>query len=151
MTADGSFDDVDFAVLAEMRAAWSEADPVPPELVGTVCFALELASPDADIMRSVEQHALPAARGDENARLITFDGAEVAMMINVSPGRGDHVRIDGWLTPPAAHVVELRTPSRDSAVTADPDGRFAFLDVPRGIAQFVVRANGTVTTPAIVL
>lgn len=148
---DSVFDTAHLIVLGQVRDAWAEADPVPPELVETIHFALELASPDAEIMRAVEQHALPAAKGDENTRLITFDGAETAVMINISPVHEDAVRIDGWLTPPAAHRIVLRTTTGELTVSSDDDGRFAFLDVPRGMAQFVVRTNGTVTTPAIVL
>ena len=152
MSADeGPFDTRELALLEQMREAWEEADPLPPELVETIHFALELTAPDAEIMRAAEQHALPAAKGDENTRLITFDGAEVAVMINISPAREGAVRVDGWLTPPAAHVIELRTATGELAVSSDEDGRFAFAEVPRGMAQFVVRANGTVTTPAIVL
>lgn len=141
----------ELASLGQLRDAWSEADPVPPELVEVIQFALELADADAEILRAARQDALPAAKGDENTRLITFDGAEVAVMINISPGRADAVRIDGWLTPPAAHRIELRTSAGEYVVSSDEDGRFAFQEVPRGMAQFVVRANSTVTTPAIVL
>jgi hypothetical protein len=76
-------------------------------------------------------------------------------MFSVSPSGAATVRLDGWLAPPAAHRVELRTEAGCLETSADADGRFAVADVPHGLAQLVVHpaAGGTrsVVTPSVVL
>ncbi|MCP2241583.1 hypothetical protein [Lentzea aerocolonigenes] len=152
MNADPPFDAADLDVLRQLRGAWTEADPVPPDLVETVHFALELTSGTEEIMRAVEEHALPVAKGDDSTRTITFDGTELTVMVSVAPASGAAVRVDGWLTPPGVHQIELRVQGELLRTSSDDGGRFAFDRVPRGLVQLVVRAGGTVlVTPAMVL
>ena len=76
-------------------------------------------------------------------------------MVTITPTAADRVRIDGWVAPGGGVVVELRIVDETRTTTADPDGRFVFDDVPRGLAQFTLRApNGArppVVTPSIEL
>ncbi|SFR30142.1 hypothetical protein SAMN04488564_12917 [Lentzea waywayandensis] len=152
MNADRPFDAVDLEMLRQLRGAWTEADPAPTDLVATVHFALELTSGTEEIMRAVEEHALPVAKGDDSTRTITFDGTELIVMVSIAPAAGATARIDGWLTPAGVHQIELRLQDGLLRTSSDDGGRFAFDRVPWGLVQLVVRADDTVlVTPAMVL
>jgi hypothetical protein len=103
---------------------------------------------------SADELAPAGVRGVEETRMITFDSDSLTIMFSVSPCDAATVRLDGWLAPPAAHRVELRTADGPMETSADADGRFAVADVPHGLAQVVVHpADGTrtVVTPSVVL
>ena len=131
-------------------------DPPPADLDERVMFALALTDLDAEVARLAE--ATPAlARAGEQARTVTFDAASRSVMITIVE-RTDHlVRVDGWLAPGAALVVELRLPepAEPLLVTADETGRFVFDEVPHGLAQLLIHptADGTpkVVTPSLLL
>jgi len=158
---DGPLDDGDAAILEELRGVYTAADPVPADLLDRVTFALALEDIDLEVLRMREESTplLSAVRGEERSRTITFDSDSLTIMISLSPSDADDIRIDGWLAPPAAHRVELRTATGALVAIADDDGRFVIEPVPRGIAQLVVRTgdaesqgNGrTVVTPSIVV
>ncbi|MEU7524470.1 hypothetical protein AB0A74_01900 [Saccharothrix sp. NPDC042600] len=141
----------DLAVLRDVQALWEIADPMPPELTEVVEFALELAKADSEVLQAAVHQDLPAARGDERTRLVTFDGAGITVMVDIALSDDGTARVDGWLTPAAPHRVELRRRGGPLEVTADERGRFAFDRVPRGMVQLVVHADRTVTTPVIVV
>jgi hypothetical protein len=150
MDADEPMDDLDAAILAGVREYWTSVDPVPPDLVDRIQFALDLANMDAEVSRLTETEKAAAARGDERSRVITFDSESLTIMITVvSDGAGDR-RMDGWLTPAARHSIELRTDEHILTTESDESGRFAFGTVPAGLVQLVVRRDvtQTVTTPA---
>jgi hypothetical protein len=97
----------------------------------------------------------------EEARVVTFDSDSLTIMIRISQ-LGGLVRIDGWLAPPQACLVELRSGERTVDADADAEGRFVLDAIPRGLAQLVVRLGGdgktltggrrqSILTPAIVL
>src|SRR5262245_50102978 len=104
-------DDIDIAILDGIAGLLDAVDPAPAGLVERVQFALALEDIDAEFTRLREQSELltAAARGDEESRTITFDSTSLTIMITISTGGDDTVRLDGWLAPPAAHRVELRT------------------------------------------
>jgi hypothetical protein len=56
----------------------------------------------------------------------------------VSPLDRGHRRVDGWLTPSAALLVRLHVGGVVREETADEDGRFAFGEVPAGLAHFTI-------------
>ncbi|RSM43825.1 hypothetical protein DMA12_18325 [Amycolatopsis balhimycina DSM 5908] len=114
-------------------------------------FALEPADPDIEVLKACGYREPAVARGDERTRSITFEGASRTVVLTVTPTSGGLVRVDGWLTPPAALPVELRTPDGPVATSSDERGRFAFDQVGRGTVQLVVRDNGTTLTPSIVV
>lgn len=138
------------SLFGKLRAMWSHVDPPPALLVDLTCFALESTTASTEVLRPGARE-LVGARGDERARLVTFDGDSLTVMVDILVQADDTVRVDGWLTPPANHRVELRLATGDVHVTTADDGRFAFDRVPRGLAQFLVHANGSVSTPSIVL
>lgn len=152
-------DDLDEEILAELRAAWTAADPPPADLDARVSFALALSGLDVEVARlQQETYAGSGARAVERTRTITFDCDSLSLMISVS-GAGTGVRVDGWLAPPGRCRVELRTAPAGPdgqdvtyAVEADESGRFVVTGVPHGLAQLVVHTSGrTVVTPSIVL
>jgi hypothetical protein len=97
------------------------------------------------------------ARSEEVSRTITFDSSSLTIMIMLAdPDAGQTVRIDGWLAPPAAHEIEVRTTEGSLVIQADGDGRFVADEVPCGLCQLVVRVvdagrSRLVVTPSIVL
>jgi hypothetical protein len=147
-------DDFDFELLAGLRDVWETVDPMPSDLISRIQFAVELEDVDFEVMRVREQQELAAARGDETTRLITFDGESLTIMVNVRPNKDGTIRLDGWLTPPASHPIELRTSNGSVMTTSDEGGRFVVDGVPHGMTQLVVRPDSqrkTVSTPTISL
>jgi len=157
--ADLPLDGMDQAILDRLAAIHTLLDPPPDDLDERVSFAIALESLDAEVARLSEQQTVGSgARGTERTRTITFDADSRAMMITISDHQDGTVRIDGWLAPSAPLRVELRLPEPAPlrAVTADATGRFAFEDVPHGIAQLLVQppeggALPRVVTPAFAL
>ena len=160
-SADAPVDELDVAILADMRDMYSATDPVPGALVDQVLFAVALADFDLEVcqVHAAADLAMAGDRAEEPSRTITFDGESLTVMVTISPGEGGTVRLDGWLAPAAAFRVELRTVGGSMATTADDGGRFALDDVPHGLAQLVVRPTEAaltsgvkgVVTPSIVL
>jgi hypothetical protein len=153
--ADEPIDGVDLALLAELRALYGDLDPAAPDLVERIQFALALEDLDVEVFRaSAGSGVLAGVRGAEETRTITFDSDSLTIMFSISPAGPAAVRLDGWLAPPAAHRVELRTEGGAIQTDADADGRFAVDDVPHGLAQLVVHPAGgvrPVVTPSVVL
>jgi len=156
-------DELDFSILRDVRELWDALDPVPATLVDQICFALDLESADFEVLRLTERMRFEVARGEEQSRLITFDSDSLTIMIKIDENRNGTVRLDGWLTPPASHPVDLRTTNGTMSTSSDDGGRFALDGIRPGMAQLVVRPTGTitaaqaeqrgrtVTTPSIVL
>jgi len=155
-------DATDFALLAEIRDTVELLDPMPADLVQRVQFALELEALDIEVSRLVgadRDADVVGARGDELSRTITFDSDSLTIMIRISSAAADTVRMDGWLAPPAAHEVEVRTLGGSLRLCADEEGRFVIEAIPRGVTQIVVRTSAnqpdadgrTVVTPSIVV
>jgi hypothetical protein len=144
--------DSDEAVLHRVRELWAAVDPPPPLLADWVLFALEPTTPDAEILRMAgHREPAAAARGDEYTRSITFEGKNRTVVLTLTPSGEDTVRVDGWLAPPGALTVELRTGGGPLSTTSDERGRFAFDQVERGPVQLVVRDNGTTLTPSVLV
>jgi len=157
--ADGPLDEIDAAILDQVRSAYAVADPPPPDLDDRVRFAIALESVDVEVARLQEDVlAGSGARSGERTRTITFDAHSLTILISILDTAEGHVRLDGWLAPPAAHRVELRLGAVPGAevvsrqVTADELGRFVFVDVGRGLAQLVVHPaagpGASVATPS---
>jgi hypothetical protein len=156
--ADAPLDEVDAAILAELGAAYSAADPPPAELDERVRFAVALGGIEAEVARLSEDLLTGSgARAGEQPRTVTFDAPSLTVMLTIVVVPGGRRRLDGWLAPPAPLRVELRTAGSRAtthAATADDTGRFVVEGVPPGLAQLTVRLiepGRTVVTPAVVL
>jgi hypothetical protein len=159
---DQQMDDLDFEILARIRALFELADPMPADLPERVRFSLAMRGLESEVARLVteEDPRLVGARGAERSRTVTFDSASLGIIIRIEENKNGSVRIDGWLAPPQPREIEMQTSAETLSVSSDEEGRFAFAEVPRGTARLVVvgaaareqRAGGpSVVTPALVL
>jgi len=160
--SDQQLDDFDFAILDGIRAIFEQIDPMPADLPERVRFSLALRGLETEVARLVteEDSRLAAARGTEQSRTVTFDSASLSVIIRIEESKNGSVRIDGWLAPPQRRDIELETSAETLRVASDDAGRFAFGQVPPGVARLVVvgaaerdQSGGgpTVVTPALVL
>ena len=158
--ADAPLDEVDAAVLAELAAMYTVADPSPSDLDARVSFAVALQHGDLEmeVARLTEDLLVGGgARAADQPRTLTFDCPTLTVMVTVVALPHGQRRIDGWLAPAAALVVDVRAGGSGTVthtVTADPTGRFVVESVPAGLAQLTVhlaRSGRTVVTPAVVL
>ena len=137
----GRLDGLDVEILDGIRTLYTGVDPPPRHLVERVQFALELADADVEVFRLGLDHDLVTATRGEQSRTVTFDSDSMSIMIRLSPGEHGRIRLDGWLAPPAARQVELRTSGAGDPVLrtdADDQGRFVFDEVPHGLVQLAV-------------
>jgi len=145
MTDSQDLNDVDAAILKQLRATYARVDPPPADLDMRVQFAIELENIDIEVARLSEDLIVGSgARGTERMRTITFDSESVTIMISIIE-RDGQVRIDGWLAPGGGRRVELRmagtsatTRGASRTVTTEETGRFVFDGVDHGLAQLVV-------------
>jgi hypothetical protein len=160
--SDGRLDEIDVAVLDQIRAVYATTDPPPADLDDRVRFAITLDAVDVEVARLQEDLLVGSgARSDHQTRTITFAAPNLTVLVSVVDLPDGLVRLDGWLAPPGRHQVELRlgAPPGPAAATADDEGRFVFAAVDHGLAQLVVRPLGedgnglatTVVTPSMVL
>ncbi|OXM53104.1 hypothetical protein [Amycolatopsis alba] len=147
-------DEVDFAILRRVRELWEAKDPLPPDLIDRIRFAAEIESADIAVLRPADAPEHAAARGDEPVRQRTFTCTcdELTVMVNLTSAGHGTVRVDGWLTPPGRHRVEVRTSTGSLETEADAGGRFAVQPVLSGPAQLIVSVSPrTFVTPTIEL
>jgi len=160
-SADEPLDDVDFGLLDDIRDMFDATDPMPADLPERIRFFLALRDLEIEVARLTAQEDQPAlaVRGAEQSRTITFDSDSLTIMIRIDANRDGTVRVDGWLAPPQRREIEIKTTADPLIVSSDEQGRFAFVRVPRGTAQVIVRpaapgpggAGPSVVTPALIL
>jgi hypothetical protein len=159
-------DDVDRAILGQLRDTYVLADPPPAELDERVRFAIALENIDVEVARLQEDLLIGSgARGEDRTRTITFDCDSITIMITIVEVGDERLRLDGWLAPAERRRVELRVaePSVDGGssrvVTTEDTGRFVFDDLGHGVVQLLVRpveqrddqSALTVVTPSLLL
>ncbi len=150
----GTSDELDWEILRQLRDLWEETDPVPTTLVEQIQFAVRLQDVELEVFRLSELVGMPAARGDEHSRLLTFECTSLTIMVSVGVRNDGTVRLDGWVQPASALPIEVRTPSGSITVSSDQEGRFAVDRVTHGLIQLIVRPPGenrTISTPAVEL
>lgn len=153
--AAGAIDDLDVEVLRRTAELFDALDPAPAGLADRINFGLTLEALHAEVAKLQRSASLVGVRAetDSDVQTVTFTSSRLTTMITVTPTPGDRVRVDGWIAPGGRLVVELRAQSETRQTASDEDGRFVFEDVPRGLAQFVLRTPGEdgslVVTPAI--
>jgi hypothetical protein len=156
--ADAPLDQVDLAILAGVRDMYGSTDPPPPDLDNRVLFALALSGLEDEVARLRDEALVGSGpRGALRTRTLTFESADLEIMIAVTEVGGGQVRVDGWLVPPGPRRVELRIAgAQPGAVAAtrtaraDAAGRFVIGGIRRGLAQVRVLpaasgASGVVT------
>lgn len=145
-------DERDEAVLQRIANAYAAEDPVPDGLVDRLQFAITLDALHAEIAELQRMDGLVGARGETAADVqsVTFSSQSLTIMITVTPIGPDVVRIDGWAADAPGVSIELKTSQDRRQTVADDDGRFVFDDVPRGMAQFLVRHSEGSGRPSVV-
>jgi hypothetical protein len=149
----GHLDALDEQLLRRIATTFEAADPVPPGLVSRIQFGITMDALHAEIaqLQRVGAEAVGArADGAAEAQTVTFTSASVTTMVTIRPIGAQRVRIDGWAAPGAGLGVELRIVGGLLRTEADSDGRFVFEDVPRGLAQFVLRAPQEALRPPVI-
>jgi hypothetical protein len=159
-TADQPLDEADAAIINDIREMFQAADSMPADLPERIRFSLSLRHLEFEMARLCAEEGQPvlAVRGVEQSRTITFESDSLMIMIRIDADGDGTARIDGWLAPPYPRRIDLRTTAETLTAAADDGGRFVFIRVPRGSAQFVVRAEPgagdsrqAVVTPTLIL
>jgi hypothetical protein len=150
--AAGQIDAEDDRILAQLAALYHDIDPPPAGMVERIQFGITLDALHAEIaelQRNAERAGVRSGEAIE-AQSVTFTSASMTTMVTITASSGDRVRIDGWVAPGGGVTVELRIAGESRTTMADADGRFVFADVPRGMAQFLLRPPaGTSQTPVV--
>ena len=160
-SADEPLDDLDLALLDDVRDLYQAVDPMPADLPERIRFSLALRGLEVEVARLTAEEDLPvlATRAVEQSRTVTFDSDSLTIMIRIDANTDGTARVDGWLAPSQRREIEMRTTAGTLSVVSDEQGRFAFTSVSRGIVQLVVQPaeqgpGGTgqsVVTPELVI
>jgi hypothetical protein len=127
----------DEALMDEVRAAFLIFDPVPEAVLASGRAAFAWREPDAAQARLVADST--AAAGIRGAsRLLTFDGTDLTVQIEVN-GRGPDRELVGRLSPPAPAHVRIRHLGGELTARVDPAGHFIAAGVPTGLVSLVFR------------
>lgn len=150
--AAGSIDETDQELLRRLSGLYAETDPVAVGLIERLQFGVTLNALHAEIAELQRMDDLIGARGGEATQVqtVTFTSSNLTTMVTISQLGADRVRIDGWAAPGAGISVELRVAGGVQHMVGDADGRFVLEDVPRGLAQFVLRAVEDSARPPVI-
>jgi hypothetical protein len=150
-------DAADVQVLQEVAELLDQVDPVPDDLVDRVKFSLALDEMFSEVARitrtSVDALAVRnEPTSDVRTETLTFSADELTVMVSISRGGRDGLRIDGWVAPPGPTSVQLRLQDESRELVTDESGRFVLEGVPEGFAQMTFRPvsgeeRGSVVTP----
>ena len=145
----------DVALLGRLGAVFDRHDPVPSGLVGRLEFALTLDALETEVATFLQVDLAPSgtrAADTEAVRTVTFTSETLDTMVTLTDAPDGTVRVDGWIAPGAAMLVELLLDGARLEVHADEDGRFVLEAVPKGLVKFALHPDGrTVLSPAIEL
>jgi hypothetical protein len=153
--AAGQLDLVDRAALGRIATLYSQLDPMPDGLIDRVQFGMTLEALHSEIAELERSADLVGVRSDgDDVSTVTFTSARLTTMVTLTVVSTDVVRIDGWVVPGEAMAIALRLVGGNLETVSDADGRFVFENVPRGLAQFVLRPpsdgdDSSVVTPSI--
>ncbi|GAA1465771.1 hypothetical protein [Microbacterium thalassium] len=126
----------DAAIFARMRDAWSEIDPVPADLVDRMvaAVAVEDLSREYALLTLVETAELGAVRGDTDTATLQFSDGTTSVLLHIAATESGGRRVDGWVDGDAL-AVRLVHGERDWSAESGEHGRFAFDEVPSGLAR----------------
>jgi hypothetical protein len=145
---DGPLDEQDLAILSGVREVYQALDPMPPDLLDNIRFAISAQDVEVEVARMSADVLAVLTRGNGRQRMITFKGPSTTILLSVRRNDDDTARVDGWLIPSAAHHVEIRTLEGTSATDADDRGRFVLDHLPRVGSHLIVRTPfRSITTP----
>jgi len=124
----------DAELVARLRALWSEVDPAPASLIDRMIAAVaaEGLSSEYALLTLVEQ-PLGAVRAETDALTLQFSDGTTSILLHVTTTANGRRRVDGWIDTAAAEVVLVQG-DRERTTRPAETGRFAFDDVPPGMA-----------------
>jgi hypothetical protein len=112
----------------QLRELSARLDPVPPRLLRAAADSYTWRTIDSDLAElvfdSVVDDYVAATRGNEHARLLTFEANGLTLDVQVT-GSGQGRRIVGQLTPPQRLGVVIRQDADVTELDADELGRFS--------------------------
>jgi hypothetical protein len=128
----------DEELMVDVRAAFDAFEPVPERVLAAGRATLARREPGATLAELVadSRSGAPGVRGA--SRLLAFDGAGLAVEVEVS-GAGRDVELVGRLSPPAPAHVRVRHPGGELTARVDRAGHFIVPGVPPGLVSLVFR------------
>jgi hypothetical protein len=133
----------DEELLARVRDAFAELEPVPARVLAAGRAAFAFREPGSVLAGLTGDHDAAAAglRGSGlggTARLLTFAGPDIEVEIEVT-GSGADREIAGRVAPPGPARIRVRHPDGELTCQADRTGHFALPAVPAGLVSLVFR------------
>lgn len=128
----------------ELAAMWEARDPMPAGLAERVLVALGMEDLDAqyELLHLVERtRELTGARADSEALTVVFTGADLSLMLRISPLGERERRLDGWISPARAARVTVRQQGGSWDSSADALGRFEIARMPTGLSRVELSAT----------
>lgn len=149
--AAGALDDVDAQLLETVRHIHEDVDPMPPDLVDRVKFAMTVAALEAEVADIVSSATLETVRGTDydRADTVTFACDGLSVMVSIEHGPKTRADVIGWVSESDVEI-ELRERGRTRTTVVDDEGRFAFTGVERGLVNFVLRRRADPAAPPII-
>ena len=138
-----SIDPADEAMLEYLGRLAEGIDPAPPLSYELGRAAWAMRRVDVELAQLISDSAFETAgvRGEEQARLLSFEAGEILMEVQISPA-GDRGQVLGQIVPPpgtSAGVVRLEVRDGTSlSAPLDEVGGFRFEGVPLGLVRFYV-------------
>lgn len=133
----------DAELFARLRTLWMEVDPAPAELVDRMVAAVAAddLSREYALLTLVDGANAPV-RGEGDAMTLQFSDGTLSILLHVTEAASGRRRVDGWVD---AGATEIRLLQGDRSWTTEPGehGRFAFDDIPPGIARVSLTAETT--------
>jgi hypothetical protein len=123
-------------LLARVREAFVQLEPVPAEVLATGRAAFACREPGAALADLTGDHDAAAAGVRSGSRLLTFAGPDAEVEIEVT-GSGADREIAGRLAPAGPARIRVRHPDGELAARADRTGHFAVSAVPAGLISLV--------------
>ena len=135
----------DELLLAELRAAVEQHDPVPAGSIEAARAAFAWRTFDAEVAEllfdSARDDELAGVRGAGSDRLLSFEGEALAVELGVT-GLGQQRTLTGQIDPPARTSVEVRSLQGSTMLETDGLGRFSFGIATGPVSLRVLRGDG---------
>lgn len=141
---DNPLDPAEEELMARLRNAAAELDPVPDHVLAAARAALSTRRLDEELAALVADSALADAgvrAADAEVRLLSFETADVSLELQVEY-RGGEVAVRGLVTGAAGDAVVEVAGERHTALV--DEGWFAVTGLPRGATR--VRVGSIVTS-----
>lgn len=127
-------------LLRELRDVVDKADPIPDHVLAAAKAAFIWHAIDAELAELVNDSLVAGAavRATDAARLLTFEGPDVEVEVEVAE-TGATRRLTGQLVPAGSARVTVRWAGGEVAADADEFGRFTAVGVPAASVRIEVR------------